>query len=332
MKHSKPPATLSLDLDNLWSYMKTGAVDGWQDYPSYFDRAVPRLLELFDRYGLRVTVFVVGQDAALSKNATALAAIADAGHEIANHSFHHDVAMNRYSESETERDFIDSESAIADATGFVPKGFRGPGFALNSTILNLLSARGYRYDASTFPAFTGPAARAYYSLRSGFDKAQRQENSVLFGSLADGLRPLKPYRWNLPSGGLLEMPVTTIPVVRTPFHLSYLAFLEGFSPAAARGYFRTALVACDRFGVPPSLLFHPLDVMGSDDIDVLRGFPGMGLSAKRKQALVDDVVKTYSERFRVLAMGDYADQIERSHRLSVRMPDFQADRLAAASA
>lgn len=326
MKPTKPAATLSLDLDNLWSYMKTGAVDGWQDYPSYFDVAVPRLLELFDRYGLRVTVFVVGQDAALKKNAEALAAIAAAGHEIANHSFHHDVALNRYADNEIERDFIDAEAAIVSATGISPRGFRGPGFALNSTILNLLAARGYRYDASTFPAFTGPAARAYYSLRSGFDKTQRRERSLLFGSLSDGLRSLKPYRWDLPSGRLVEMPVTTIPVVRTPFHLSYLAFLEGFSPAAARGYFRTALLACKSFKVPPSLLLHPLDVMGSDDIDTLRGFPGMGLSSGRKRALVDDVLKTYSERFQVFAMGDYVDRLGRSDRLTARKPDFEADK------
>ena len=35
-------ASLSLDLDNQWSYMKTHGDAGWQSFPSYLDTAVPR--------------------------------------------------------------------------------------------------------------------------------------------------------------------------------------------------------------------------------------------------------------------------------------------------
>src|SRR5438270_4437962 len=81
-------ASLSLDLDNKWSYLKTHGDGGWEEFPSYLDAVVPRFLALLDRLGLRITVFVVGQDAALPKNRAALAAIGGAGHEIGNHSFH----------------------------------------------------------------------------------------------------------------------------------------------------------------------------------------------------------------------------------------------------
>src|SRR6476620_1543485 len=64
----QPIASLSLDLDNKWSYLKTHGDRGWEGFPSYLDRVVPRTLDLFDELGLRITVFVVGQDAALAGN------------------------------------------------------------------------------------------------------------------------------------------------------------------------------------------------------------------------------------------------------------------------
>ena len=42
-------ASLSLDLDNQWSYMKTHGDQGWQEYPSYLDVAVPRILDLLEQ-------------------------------------------------------------------------------------------------------------------------------------------------------------------------------------------------------------------------------------------------------------------------------------------
>ena len=38
----RPIASLSLDLDNKWSYMKTHGDQGWEAFPSYLDAVVPR--------------------------------------------------------------------------------------------------------------------------------------------------------------------------------------------------------------------------------------------------------------------------------------------------
>src|SRR5207247_6203043 len=63
-----PTASLSLDLDNQWSYMKTHGDAGWEAFPSYLDLVVPRVLDFLAARGLTITFFVVGQDAALAKN------------------------------------------------------------------------------------------------------------------------------------------------------------------------------------------------------------------------------------------------------------------------
>ena len=66
----KPIASLSLDADNQWSYMKIHGDDGWESFPSYLDVLAPRALDVLARHQLRITFFVVGQDAALPRTAT----------------------------------------------------------------------------------------------------------------------------------------------------------------------------------------------------------------------------------------------------------------------
>ena len=61
----KPIASLSLDLDNLWTYLKTNGDPAWRSFPGYLDEVVPRILGVLDRHGLKITFFIVGQDAAL---------------------------------------------------------------------------------------------------------------------------------------------------------------------------------------------------------------------------------------------------------------------------
>ena len=319
---SKPLASLSLDLDNLWAYMKTHGDPDWEDFPSYLDVVVPRILAFLAERRLTITFFIVGQDAALAKNASALAAIAAAGHEIGNHSFRHEPWLHLYPADELEDEIANAEQAIEAATGQRPVGFRGPGFSLSAATLAVLKRRGYRYDASTFPTFLGPLARAYYFLAAGLSKEERERRKHLFGSLGEGLRPNRPYRWRLADGPLTELPVTTMPGFKVPIHLSYLIYLAGHSPAVARLYFRTALSLCRVASVQPSLLLHPLDFLGADDVHALGFFPGMTVPAERKLAWVDGFLADYARRFDVVAMGRHVEALEATTALPLVEPRF----------
>ena len=93
---TKPIASLSLDLDNKWSYMKTHGDPGWEQYPTYLDIVVPRFLDFLAERDLSITVFIVGKDASLEKNEQALASISASGHEIGNHSFNHEPWLPLY--------------------------------------------------------------------------------------------------------------------------------------------------------------------------------------------------------------------------------------------
>lgn len=332
-ERAKPPASLSLDLDNQWSYMKTRGDAAWESLPSYLDVVVPRMLAFLAERNLKITVFIVGQDAERPGNHAALASIAAAGHEVGNHSFHHEPWLHLYSDAEIEAEIARAEQAIEAATGRRPEGFRGPGFSLSEQVLATLKRRGYRYDASTFPTFLGPLARAYYFVAAGLKRSEREQRKALFGGLREGLRPLRPYRWQLAEGELVEVPVTTMPVFRLPFHVSYLNFLAGYSPVLASLYCRTALALCRLTGVQPSVLLHPLDFLGADDgIEPLRFFPGMNIPAARKIAWLDGYIGDMCKRFEVLPMGAHVDAIERSGALPTLAPQFEVPAARAAVA
>jgi hypothetical protein len=299
-------ASLSLDLDNCWSYLKTRGDPRWETFPSYLDVVVPRLLEFFARRELTLTFFVVGQDAALEQHHAALRAIAAAGHEVGNHSFHHEPWLHRYDADALEGEIALAETHIERTTGVRPVGFRGPGFSVSAAVMATLANRGYIYDASTFPTFIGPLARAYYFMKSDLGREARETRSALFGTIKDGMRPLRPYLAPVPEGRLLEIPVSVVPLVRVPFHLSYVLYLATFSRRAALAYFRAALGACRAAGVQPSLLLHPLDFLGKEDDVGLEFFPGMTMSLTRKLDVVDAALHEYQRRYRIVTMLEHA--------------------------
>ena len=305
-----PLCSLSLDLDNLWSYLKTHGDAGWDEYPSYLGVVVPRVLNFLRDRGLTITWFLVGKDAADERHHPTLRRITAAGHEVGNHSFHHEPWLHLYSEAEIERELADTESAIEAATGVRPDVFRGPGFSHSPTLLNVLARRGYKFDASTFPTFLGPLARLYYfATAKGLTADEKAKRAKLFGRLSDGFGRLRPFHWHTPSGPLLEIPVTTMPVFKVPVHLSYLLYLHGFSPMAARLYWRTALALCRVFRVEPSILLHPLDFLGADDTDRLAFFPAMRKSSADKLKAAGEFFAILQKQFRGVPMGEHAAAI-----------------------
>jgi hypothetical protein len=306
----RPTASLSLDLDNLWSYLKTHGDPGWSEYPSYLSIVVPRVLQFLAARNLKMTWFLVGRDAANPQDQPVLREIARAGHEVGNHSFDHEPWLHLYTPEQIHSELARTEEAILSATGLSPRGFRGPGFSFSPTLLTILAERGYRYDASTFPTFLGPLARMYYFAGAkGLSAEEKQKRSQLFGTFAEGFRPLKPYTWQTEAGPLLEIPVTTMPWFKVPIHVSYLLYLGTFSTSLARMYWRSALTMCRVAGVELSLLLHPLDFLGCDDTDRLAFFPAMKHPADKKLSLLAELFDMLTSAYDVIPMNQHAEQI-----------------------
>jgi peptidoglycan-N-acetylglucosamine deacetylase len=307
-------ASLSLDLDNKWSYMKTHGDAGWESFPSYLDTVVPRSLEFLRERNLNITYFIVGQDAALDKNLDALSQISNAGHEIANHSFNHEPWLHLYSKEQLTEEFEKTEMSISRFTDQKLIGFRGPGYSLSPTVLEVLAERGYEYDCSTLPTYIGPLARAYYFLASpemsAEEKAKRKK---LFGKFSDGFQSLKPFQWQIGEKSLVEIPVTTLPIFKTPIHASYVIYLSTFSKLAAKTYWKTAVEMCKLTGTQLSLLLHPLDFMSSEDAPELKFFPAMNLPIEKKLEFLSEILETFGKSFSILDMRQHAKSVAKTN-------------------
>lgn len=306
----EPLASLSLDLDNLWSYMKTHGDSGWEKYPSYLDVVVPRVLDILDEFGLKITFFIVGRDAERDENRGALRMIVERGHEVGNHSYNHEPWLGAYGKEVMQREISLAEENIAAATGQRPLGFRGPGFSWSLHHLAILAERGYLFDASTLPTYLGPIARAYYFRTSNLSDEEKELRKELYGNFRDGLRPVKPYRWLLPEGKtILEIPVTTMPFFKAPFHLSYLLYLSRYSGVLSRLYLEFAIQMCKLTGTSPSFLLHPLDLIGGDEAKEIAFFPGMDIAGSRKIKLFKSVMELLSRHYDVVSMNRHARDI-----------------------
>ncbi len=308
---TRPAATISLDLDDLWSYRRSFGLPEAAATPSLLPVAIPRFLEFMRAHGLHGTVFVVGRDAEQPRHAGLLARIGAAGHELGNHSHEHAGDIESWSMERQHADLTRAHAAIAAASGFAPRGFRGPSFRVSPQLLEVVQALGYRYDASTFPNALGALARRWQRRRAGRLGTQAVLAADSYGSGDARRMPLAPHAWDLAGGALIEVPVTTLPGLRIPIHGTYLQFLADHSAPAARVYARAALALLRAARVEPHYLLHATDFIGCDDPFDCAFFPGMRRPWRDKVALLSVFVARLRDAFAVMPIDAYVTQLER---------------------
>lgn len=130
-------------------------IEEWPRLPLQAERNVRRLLDLFDRTGVRATFFCLGW---MAERMPHLVRDCDAaGHEIGSHGYGHVLAY-RVGRKAFLQDIVRSKTILEDITGHEIVGFRCPGFAVKDDcrwVFDAVAQAGYRYDASVFPASHG---------------------------------------------------------------------------------------------------------------------------------------------------------------------------------
>jgi peptidoglycan-N-acetylglucosamine deacetylase len=125
---------------------------GGEDSPCDISRGIfsgevggPRLLRLFERYGLTTTWFVPGHSIETFPDLTR--AIVDAGHEVGAHGYSHEnpIAMTRAQETA----ILDrSIELIEKVAGRRPTGYVAPWWEFSPVTNEILLERGIKYDHS----------------------------------------------------------------------------------------------------------------------------------------------------------------------------------------
>lgn len=209
-------AALTIDLDTIASDIAGG--DGPESglRRLSYARAVPRLLDLLDSAGIKATFFALGADAADPECAALIHRIVLEGHEVGSHGLTHDRNLALRPPEELRRDLLLADGLIAAAAGKKPRGFRAPGAFLSADLLLALGEAGYAYDSSVNASFIYNFSKAAY----GAFKGVKLPALYAFG-VPDG--PYRPSAENFleraarDKAGLVEFPLTTIPVFSLPF-------------------------------------------------------------------------------------------------------------------
>ncbi len=104
-------------------------------------RWTPRVLDVLAAHGARATFFLIGRRAAAAPDV--VRAIADAGHEVANHTWSH-PSLWLCSPRRTEHEIARGHVTLAELTGVAPRHFRPPWGMVNAAMGRALTRTGER--------------------------------------------------------------------------------------------------------------------------------------------------------------------------------------------
>jgi len=235
--------SFTVDVEEWYHGLWPGSDKIVEEYYNYkvpkgtFIETLQRILEIFEKYRVYSTFFVLGETAEVSPEV--IEKIYDLGHEIASHSYLHrdltEISLTEFEKSEKQNRHL-----LEKITGETPKGFRAPLFKINREVLGSLERVGYSYDSSIVPSIRIPGWMGHYTA------------------------PLHAYRVGI-SKRFFAVPVAVFPYLRLPAGGGW--FLRNFGV----NYFKTAIRFLLRKKIHVVLYIHPLDVYS--DVPRLRGIP-----------------------------------------------------------
>jgi polysaccharide deacetylase family protein (PEP-CTERM system associated) len=157
----------------------------WNKLPCRVEENVERILDLFENYGIRGTFFTLGWVA--ERYPSLIGKLVSAGHEIASHGWCH-IRVNTQSPQQFREDVLRTRKLLEDVGGVPVTGYRAASYSIGDDehwAWKELAEAGYRYSSSIVPV-----KHDHY----GIPDAPR-------------------FAFEVADGRLLEIPVTTVPLM-----------------------------------------------------------------------------------------------------------------------
>ena len=238
----------------------------WTSLPSRVVAQTNDLLDLLASRNSKATFFVLGWVA--ERQPALIRAIAAAGHEIACHSYAHQL-IYRLTPEAFRRDTQRAVAAIADAVGITPRIYRAPSYSITRDsmwALEVLVECGFTHDSSIYPISHD---------RYGIPGSERHPHTIA-----------------TPAGSIVEVPIAT-------------AELSGGKviPIGGGGYLRLLPYRYTAAGIrrvnfkeqkPVCIYFHPWEIdaaqprLATGTIARARTYCGLGRMRRKLDQLLSD--------------------------------------------
>lgn len=219
-------AAISSDIDTLASIYQGYGCRRPEGYTyAEFRMGLENFSRFLEPYGIKATLFMVGNDFRQPDNIPYIKSMVAEGHEIGNHTMTHAQGFRLLSAQQKEAEIAGMEEICQQVTGQRPVGFRSPGWNMGDDAIPILNRRGYLYDSSVHPTSLMPLLKFLHWLNSS---SRSEGDRTTMGHLYYMLAPRSPYRTaanrlgRRGQDGLIEIPLTVMPVIRLPFWATFL--------------------------------------------------------------------------------------------------------------
>ncbi len=302
-------ATVQIDVDGEWVIFQHFGYDVHNPVDRMYESSLPRFLDLFDQYGIKATLFVVGRDLKIQRRVHLLKEAVARGHEIANHTMNHAEGFSCLPLSKKKAEIYEADTIIKDTLGIAPKGFRAPSNDVDTETLGILQDFGYQYDSSLMATYWGPLIRwvKFFSLRTG-----RKDHYL--GRFFHGRAPLFPYHpdpdciFKKGSMDIIEVPITTMPFFRIPFHVSFT--FATYALGLGLALFNTGYSLLKHTSLPLNLIFHTNELADPFSDKRIRRQLGLNLPLKTKEMICRHILDHITKDFILLPTREYATSLD----------------------
>ncbi len=296
----RPLGTIQVDVDELWVYYESLGIPAVGEVSSsVYAVGVPRLLDLLEQYEVRATFFVCGRDLEHPLRRDVVQEVVRQGHELANHSYSHPMGFARLRNRDLKAEVMEADARIAQIYGSPVYGFRAPGYSLSPALLELLERAAYLYDSSLLPTPWAPLMRWGQRWVSG-----GRVDASHYGARAGGWAPLMPYHPDMRAperpgaARLWEVPVTTMPWLRLPFHSTFVITFGWW-------LFHWGLRLALRRGLGINYLLHPAELIDPVPDIRLASFRFLHIPWSQKRPLYEAILHHLTEAYRLVPTAEY---------------------------
>jgi hypothetical protein len=280
--------TIQVDMDSFWvldgHYHDEGPCDKISIYS-----IVPLFLELFRKYEVKATFFIIGKDLEDENNTPYLKMIVNDGHEVANHTYNHPVGNFLQNEIIMKEEIKKCRDIIKNNLNVEVRGFKAPAYAINQSIIKALIEEGYLYDSSIHANIIFPFLK--FAQKRLF---RYKKDAVEFGNWRHLFSRREPYLCNA-DPKFVEVPVSTMPFLMLPFHFSFINIL-------GINWFKLAdfsMKLSNRRFV--NYAFHAIDLTDTADLcRHIKSRPGLNRPLKDRIANAEKILNYLKNEFDLL--------------------------------